>query len=319
MNTSNRSKPVRPEQVAKIAPPNGSDTIHHGDGSLKAGELDKAPSSLGNEQVPRWLWDELQILGAILRNPDIYAQVDGDLRAEHFFCAKNQALAKALIAGYENDWRVQPLQDLERAVALVEGREAAAQHMRLVMEAPDLCPCCGVNRVLWFTNERRIFLGIARASEVVEEQDLSWAEAFECFFRALELPELSDSGWLARLQSAILTSPSLAYPESTWIPQWKKALEADVGAVDLQVLAELVQEFITCRAVEALPSFTKDAPELTSISPAEGKAAIGRLQRCRLITVIPMVSVDEAREYWVVAPTAKALVPLLKAPETGNH
>jgi hypothetical protein len=133
-------------------------------------------------------------------------------------------------------------------------------------------------------------------------------------FEAIDT-DLQENGWLARLQAAVLASTYLSH-ERGYIPkQWKSALRVSncqQEDVALKVMSELVQIYVNCRFFEALPSFTKESPEFTGVSPEAARSAIDQLCRAGLITVKSMVTADVSRHTVLLRPTSKALIALLK-------
>ena len=150
----------------------------------------------------------------------------------------------------------------------------------------------------------------------IPNANLDWYGAIEMLFCALEEPQLRADETLCKLQSAILKSPGLAHQPPHVPNQWRVALNLKSRKADsevLNVLCEIVKDSILGFSIGGLSTYSKDKPEITGVSPAAARAAFQRLKSCGLIQWIELSSGNGNEVRLETTPTAKALVPLLKA------
>ena len=277
------------------------------------------------DRVPAWLQSELMVIASIIRNPDRLEEIAPDINPAGFFQPESEASVEALLSHYDATGQVigwDELQEKLKGVPWLKASEIEL-HMGLLRAAPVICEGHLVNTILWFTTGRRVFRGLSDAVEAMADQDMGWQNAMSYLFQAIDLPHLKEDDFLGRIQAAVLKLDTCAHDLKYCPKAWEDHLQLDDGTADLvgiKILSDLVQVYVESRSHDALPSFTADSPEFAGVTPAEAKAALKKLSRAGLVDIsrstrFPLgAGIREGGEgVLLLRPTAKALIPLLKA------
>src|SRR5262245_50804719 len=183
-------------------------------------------------RLPTWVKKEFQALASILRFPEELNATYGDVQEDLFFGRGTSAMARFILDHYTDKGELPELTSIEKHVRAIYSAEDADRYLRFLRTSPTFCPHHVTHDLVWFAHERRFCRRFSDAFEDLREQEFSWREFQDYFFRAADLEDLQYDTCFSRLLALLCRSLLARFSEDRPPEPWSRAVQREHGLED---------------------------------------------------------------------------------------